>query len=118
MTKTVDYEIVGSYNNQRVSSIDAERSVNVFEYRDPLGKKPRSLINTSGLIDTEYVFGSAAGGARAQFVFQNIQYVVYGNATTGSSVFRITPSGSVSFVGTIDNTITGYVGVDVPVTLS
>ncbi len=112
MTKTVDYEIVGSYNNQRVSSIDAERSVNVFEYRDPLGKKPRSLINTSGLIDTEYVFGSAAGGARAQFVFQNIQYVVYGNATTGSSVFRITPSGSVSFVGTIDNTITGYVGVD------
>jgi len=112
MTKTVDYEIVGSYNNQRVSSIDAERSVNIFEYRDPLGKKPRSLINTSGLIDSQFSFGSAMGGFRGQFVFQNDQFVVVGNGSSGSSVFRITPAGSVSFLGTLINTFTGYVGID------
>jgi len=107
MTKTVDYEIVGSYNNQRISSIDAERSVNMFEYIDPLGKKPKILINTSGLTNTTYSFGSTTGGFRAQFVFQTNQYIVIGN-----SVFRITLTGTISLLGTFINTNAGYVGVD------
>jgi hypothetical protein len=107
VTKTIDFEIVGSYNNQRVSSIDAERSVNVFEYIDPLGKKPKSLINTSGLIDTQSNFGAATGGFRAQYVFKGFEFCVI-----GSSVFRITTAGVVSLLGTLVNTNTGYVGVD------
>ena len=107
MTKTIDYEIVGSYNNQRVSSIDAERSVNLFEYIDPLGKKQKILINTSGLTNTNYAFGSVTGGFRAQFVFQTNEYIVIGN-----SVFRITLTGTISLLGTFINTNSGYVGVD------
>ena len=107
MTKTVDFDIVGSYNNQRVSSIDAERSINLFEYLDPLGKKPKSLINTSGLINTDSNFGGETGGFRAQFVFLGNEYCV-----VGSTVFRITPNGVVTTLGTLTNTSTGYVGVD------
>jgi hypothetical protein len=107
MAETQDYPIVGSYNNQRVTSIDAERSVNVFEYVDPLGKKPRSLINTSGLINTGLEFPGASGGARGQFVFQDNEYIVF-----GSSVYRITALNSVSLIGILQNTVTGYVGID------
>lgn len=107
MTETKDYDIVGSFNNQRVSSIDAERSVNMFEYIDPLGKKPKSLINTSGLIDTDSNFGGATGGFRGQFVFEDDEYSVI-----GSSVFRRTTSGVISLLGTLTNTTEGYVGID------
>lgn len=106
MTQTIDYDIVGSYNDQRVSSIDAERSVNLFEYRDPLGKKPKSLINTSGLINTDSDFLLVTGGFRAQFVFLGNEFCVVGN-----SLFRITPAGIVTSIGTI-GTPSGYVGVD------
>jgi hypothetical protein len=107
MTKTVDFDIVGSYNNQRSSTIDAERSVNLFQYVDPLGKKPKSLINTSGLTDTEIVFGLQTGGFRAQFVFKEFEYNVVGNG-----VYRIDSSGGSTLLGTLLHTTAGYVGVD------
>ncbi len=113
MTQTTSYEIVGSYNNQRVTSIDAERSVNMFEYIDPLGNKPKSLINTAGLEDTELDFGAATGGFRAQFVFKqpsNGEFNEY--CVIGSSIFRVTTGGVVSLIGTLVNTTTGYVGID------
>lgn len=106
MIKTEDFDIVGSYNQQIYSSIDAERSVNLFEYHDMKGKKPKSLVNTSGLINTDFLFGSVTGGFRAQFVFNNIEYNVIGN-----SIFLITSDGNISFLGTISNS-SGYVGVD------
>jgi hypothetical protein len=112
MTQTTDYDIVGSYNNQRISSIDAERSVNMFEYIDPLGKKPKSLINTSGLVDEEFDFGAATGGFRGQFVFkqpsnaETNEYCVIGN-----SIYRVSTAGVTSLLGTISNS-TGYVGID------
>ena len=106
MTQTVDYDIVGSYNNQRVTSIDAERSVNMFEYIDPLGKKPKSLINTSGLIDKQIVYPGASLGFRAQFVFNQVEYSVIGN-----KVYRRPPNTVPSLIGTI-NTSVGYVGID------
>jgi len=112
MTQTTDYDIVGSYNNQRVSSIDAERSVNMFEYIDPLGKKPKVLINTSGLVDQQLDFSVATGGFRAQFVFKQPsdgdinEYCVIGN-----SVYRVDSSGNTSILGTLTTT-TGYVGID------
>lgn len=102
-----NYDIVGSYNNQRVTSIDSERTVNMFEYVDPLGKKPKTLINTSGLIDTEIQFGASSMGFRRQFVFNNIEYSV-----VGADIFRTTTNGSTSLIGSFANTDTGYVGID------
>lgn len=108
MAKTEDYQVVGSYNNQRVSSIDAERSVNCFEYIDPLGKKPRTLINTSGLINTELDYG-LTGVFRAQFVFNNFEYSVVANR-----VYRRDSSDIVTQLNTSQllTTTTGYVGID------
>ncbi len=107
MGQTTDFDIVGSYNNQIVSTIDSERSVNIFEYTDPRGKKPKSLINTSGLTNTHFDFGLATGGFRCEFVFQNNLYYVIGD-----SVFRQTLAGSISLLGTFISTNSGYVGVD------
>lgn len=113
MTQTTDYEIVGSYNNQRVSSIDAERSVNVFEYIDPLGKKPKSLINTSGLLNQNITFPTATGGFRGQFVFkQPSDGVVNEYCVIGNGVFLVNAAGTASLLGNLLNTTTGYVGID------
>lgn len=104
-----DYDIVGSYDNQRVSTISAERTVNLFEYIDPEGKRPKTLLPTSGLVNVNLNFGAEAGGARATFVFNDAIYQVFGGSvfrTTGSTGFL-----STSRIGSL-NTTTGYVGVD------
>lgn len=104
-----DFDIVGSYDNQRVSTISAERTVNLFEYIDPDGKKPKSLLPTAGLVDTSLSFTPETGGSRATFVFGDAIYQVF-----GPSVYRITgTTGSLSQskIGTL-STSTGYVGID------
>lgn len=101
-----NYDFVGSYNNQRVSGIDAERTVNLFEYIDPMGKKPNVLLSTSGLVNTNVNFSPVIGGFRAQFVFQNNMYEVVGNG-----VFLISTSLARTLLGTL-TTSRGYVGVD------
>lgn len=83
-----NYDLVGSYNNQRFPNIDAERSINLFEYIDAKGKKPRSLISTSGLLNTGIVFPNAGpnDGFRGEFVLsqtvagktQQFEYFVIG----------------------------------------
>lgn len=112
-----DYDIVGSYNNQRVSTIDAERSINLFEYIDPKGKKKKSLLPTAGLVNSGLSFGTINNGFRAQFVFKDKMYAVIGN-----QVVQITgrpgalqylpltnPSSSPPLVL---GSSTGYVGID------
>jgi hypothetical protein len=106
MTKTVDYDIVGSFNNQRLSEIDAERSINQFEYIDPLGKKKKTLVGTSGISNSGFEFTGATNGSRAQFVFNGEQFLVIGN-----NVYRISTSNVLALLGSI-TTSSGYVGVD------
>jgi hypothetical protein len=103
-----DYDIVGSYDNQRVTSINAQRTVNMFEYIDQTAKRAKVLLSTSGLVDAELNLG-ASGGARAAFVFNDAFYTVYGASvfrTTGSTNFLTT-----SLIGTLTTSV-GYVGVD------
>src|SRR4051812_21097557 len=104
-----DYDLVGSYDNQRVSTINAERTVNLFEYMDPNGKRPKVLLSTAGLRNANLNFGLETGGSRGTFVFNNEIFQVY-----GASVYRTTgPTGllSTSLIGTLSSTI-GYVGID------
>ncbi len=108
-TKATDYDLVGSYDNQRVSTISAERTVNMFEYMDVEGKRPKVLLPTAGLVDADLDFGVETGGARQTFVFDDAIYQVYGN-----SVFRTTGSTgllSTTLIGNITTTV-GYVGID------
>lgn len=108
-TKATDYDFIGSYDNQRVSTISAERTVNMFEYIDPQGKRPKSLLSTAGLVDANLNFGAETGGSRATFVFNDEIYQVYGD-----SVFRTTGSTgllSTTLIGNLTTTV-GYVGID------
>jgi hypothetical protein len=108
-TKAQDYDLIGSYDNQRISTISAERTVNLFEYLDPEGKKPKTLLSTPGLVDAALNFGAATGGARAAFVFDDAIYQVYGD-----SVFRTTGTTGALTTTLIGNLTTsaGYVGID------
>lgn len=104
-----DYDLVGSYDNQRVSAINAERTVNLFEYMDANGKRPKVLLPTPGLTNANLNFGAETGGSRATFVFNNAIYQVY-----GSSVYRTTGSTnalSTTLIGNLTTTA-GYVGID------
>lgn len=104
-----DYDLVGSYDNQRVSTINAERTINMFEYLDEDGKRPKVLLSTAGLINSDLDFGVETGGARASFVFETAIYNVYGRSvfrTTGTTGFL-----STTLIGSLTTT-TGYVGVD------
>ncbi|MDD5211911.1 MAG: hypothetical protein PHV62_05810 [Sulfuricurvum sp.] len=104
-----DYDIVGSYDNQRVSTINAERTVNMFEYMDADGKRPKVMLSTAGLVNANLNFGAELGGARATFVFNNAIYQVY-----GGSVFRTTGSTGLLSTTLIGNLTTteGFVGID------
>ena len=109
-----NYELVGSYNNQRFPNIDAERTINMFEYIDPKGKKLKSLISTSGILNTQIDFSPATGGFRAEFVLNEFEYFVIGNL-----IFRRDQFNNVSQLTNpsaippqVLPTTVGYVGVD------
>ncbi len=106
--KTEDYPLIGSYNNQRISSIDAERSVNCYEYLDSLGKKPKILIQTSGIENTGLDFQTNTSPFRTLFLFNGILYAVVGNTfytvTQTLTVLSLTSHGTLS-------TSLGYVGI-------
>src|SRR4029079_19126630 len=108
-TKAEDYDFVGSYDNQRVLPLSAQRTVNLFEYIDPEGKKPKCLLSTAGLVNIELDLQFGTGGSRATFVFKDAIYHVYGAAVyklTGSTGFL-----SAAHIGDLSTT-TGYVGID------
>lgn len=112
-----DFDIVGSYDNQRISTFNAERTVNLFEYIDPNGKRPKVLFPTSGIIDSGASFNDADDNAesRATFVYSNsVSGLTEMYQVFGDKVYRITGTAdalSVSTIGTL-NTSTGYVGID------
>ncbi len=105
-----DFEIVGSYNNQRFPNIDAERSINLFEYIDPKGKKPRALLSTSGIENTELIFPNTnpTDGFRGEFVLNNFEYFVI-----GQNIYRRDINNNVTQLNTSPlPTSVGYVGID------
>lgn len=105
-----NYELVGSYNNQRFPNIDAERSINLFEYIDLKGKKPKALLSTSGLLNTQFVFpgSTPTDGFRAEFVLNNFEYYVI-----GPNIFRRDINNIITKLNSSPlPTSLGYVGVD------
>jgi len=105
-----DYDIVGSYDNQRVSTISAERTVNMFEYMDEDGKRPKVMLPTSGLENANLELSGELGGSRASLVYKDAFYEVFGN-----SVFKTTGmTGSLMTIkiGEITDGQSGYVGID------
>lgn len=106
-----NFELVGSYNNQRFPNIDAERTINMFEYIDLKGKKPTFLISTSGIQNTGLLFPGSVptDGFRAEFVLNGFEYYV-----VGLNIYRrdinnvITKLNPIPLQGPVQN----FVGVD------
>lgn len=105
-----NYELVGSYNNQRFPNIDAERTINMFEYIDLKGKKPKALISTSGILNTDFTFEGAAptDGFRGEFVLNNFEYYVI-----GPNIYRRDINNVIIKLNAVPlTTNAGYVGID------
>lgn len=105
-----NYEIVGSYNNQRFPNIDCERTINMFEYIDAKGKKNHTLVSTSGILNTGLTFPgtSPTNAFRGEFVLNEFHYVV-----VGANIYRISTSNIVLQLNTVPlATSVGYVGID------
>lgn len=103
-----DYELVGSFDNQRFPNISPQRSINLFEYIDPEGKKPKALISTSGLANTNISFPNASGGFRAEFVLGEFEYLVIGD-----NIYRRDQFNTITQLNSSPlPTSSGYVGVD------
>lgn len=109
-TQPEDYDIVGSFNNQRVLNIDAERSVNLFEYLDPNGKKPKTLLPTSGIASANVTFPDVdqTHGFRGSFFYNNDTYHVIGNR-----VYQVSGLGIAIHINPSELllTTTGYIGI-------
>jgi len=105
-----DFDIVGSYNNQRFTNIDAERTINMFEYIDTKGKKQKTLISTSGLENTGLIFPNAPAdaGFRGEFVLNEFEYFVIGANIYKRDENNIVTKLNVSPIATS----TGYIGID------
>lgn len=107
-----NFELVGSYNNQRFPNIDAERTINMFQYIDARGKKPDCLISTSGLQDTglEFPFSSPTSGFRAEFVLNQFEYFV-----VGTNFYRRDQFNNIAILNnplTQQLAILDYIGID------
>lgn len=104
-----DFPIVGSFNSQRYSPMDAERSINLFEYIDPSDKKPGTLLSTSGIMDINLDFLPENGPSRASFVYKQAVYQVF-----GETLFRISGNSGSLLVQKLGSFATdnGYVGID------
>lgn len=109
-TQPEDFDIVGSFNNQRVLNIDAERTVNLFEYIDQNGKKPKTLLPTSGIASANVTFPDvdSNAGFRASFLFNNLTYHVIGNR-----IYKVDNLGLATNINSAELLVstTGYVGI-------
>jgi hypothetical protein len=99
-----DFDIVGSFNAERVSGINAERTVNMFEFIDPKGKKPKALLPTSGL--KKVLDLAEDGGFRATFVFKDIFYAI-----VKDKIYAIDEALVATLLGTITTT-SGYAEIE------
>jgi hypothetical protein len=107
-----DYDIVSKYDFQRVTNINSERSINLFMYLDPEGKKDKTSLPTSGLENTDVSFAPTTGGFRGtNFIFNNFMYVVIGTdvwrLSTTLTPLRINGAFPLSIAAN-----GGYVGID------
>jgi hypothetical protein len=100
-----DFNIVGSFGAERITNINPERTINLFEFLVPQGKKKKMLLPTSGL-NLKVDLDIPDGGFRSAFIFKGIFYFVVKN-----TVYQMDSLFVTSTLGTID-TDEGYIGVD------
>jgi len=103
--KAIDFPIVGSFREDRITKISSERTINWYEGIHPHGKKVTALHPTPGLL---FKTSIGIGPHRGSFVFNDFSYFC-----SGSQVFRVSTTFAVSLLGApIFGTASGYVDID------
>lgn len=103
--KAVDYPIVGSFHEDRITKISSENTINWYEAIHPFGKKITALHPYPG---TKFKVNVGTGVHRGAFVFNNFVYFC-----TGGNLFRMDSSFVVSPLGVLGfASSTGFVDID------
>jgi len=103
------FEVCGSFNNQRIGELDSERTINMFEFIDPDGKKPKSLFPTAGILTQ--ISLPAIGAIRAMFVFGKTPATSKLYVVCDSKFYEINSSFVAVEKGTL-STSSGYCAID------
>lgn len=102
-----DFDIVGSFSQERFAQYDCQRTLNMYVIQDPDGKKPKALYPTPG---RKLLINLPSGdNIRRLFSFGAYYYVV-----SGQDIYRIdNANNTVKITSTIQlTTNTGHVGID------
>jgi hypothetical protein len=102
-----DFDIVGSYNEDRFKQFACERTVNLYEEMNPDGKKLKALKPTTGY--RKIYSTNVPYYGRALFEHKNFVYHVVGN-----QIFKIDSAFFANIISaeTPLNTTSGYVSID------
>src|SRR5580698_2608142 len=104
-----DFPIVGSFHEDIVTKINAERTINMYEVDFPEGKKQSYLHPTPGKLQIATFTGGAAG--RASFVF-GIASNIFTYFVVGATIYRMDTSlVPVVLAANFFTTTTGYVAI-------
>lgn len=103
--KRTDFPIVGSFWEDPVTKVNAERTVNMYEVFAFEGKKQKYLAPTPGKLAGESF--SDGGIGRASFVFKDFTYFVQGDTIYRMDTTLIPNAIQLNFF----TTFTGHVGI-------
>lgn len=113
-SKRVDFPVVGSFSDDIVRKIDAQRTINLYEIFEPTGKKQNILVPTPGLEEkTEAVFSGGGVFRAATFHFDKTLAQTFAYFCVGDSIYKMSSGLTVTSLGPpVFTTTTGHVGVD------
>lgn len=97
-------DVVGPYNKERTSALDAQDTLNWYVIEDPLGKKSRALMGTPGLRN-DLLIQTGNDMTRALFVYRGVMYGV-----CGDNFYSISSNLTKTLLGSITTT-TGFVRI-------
>lgn len=113
VSKRVDFPIVGSFNEDPVTKVDAQRTINMYEVFDQEGKKPRYLTPWPGL-KREGTFSEGANG-RAAITFQgSTETQRFAYFVVREDIYRVDTALTITRISDVVNkfiTQIGHVGI-------
>lgn len=96
--------VVGPYNKERTSALDAQDTLNWYVINDPIGKKSSALMGTPGLRN-DLLIQTGSDLTRALFVYRGVMYGV-----CGQNFYSVATNLTKTLLGSLTTT-TGFVRI-------
>lgn len=106
-SKAIDFPIVGSFSDDPIRKVNAQRTINLYEVSDPEGKKANYLASFSGL-QQKGTFSEGPNGRNSILYRGNVYFVV------GADIYRMDSGLIITRISTNlirFNTTSGHVGI-------